>query len=79
MGKVLLPLSFLLPTAGGVVASLAPGPPQAAMAAELNLLEQLETLNKQVGRRRGGREEGREEVREEWWAELGYISGLRDG
>lgn len=48
MGKVLLPLSFLLPTAGGVVASLAPGPPQAAMAAELNLLEQLETLNKQV-------------------------------
>ncbi|GAB5033476.1 Hypothetical protein NocV09_01400100 [Nannochloropsis oceanica] len=48
MGKVLLPLSILLPTAGGVVASLAPGPPQAAMAAELNLLEQLETLNKQV-------------------------------
>ena len=58
MGKVLLPLSFLLPTAGGVLASLAPAPPQAVIAAELNLLEQLETLNKQVRRREGGRKEG---------------------
>ena len=59
MGKVLLPLSFLLPTAGGVLASFTASPPQAAMAAELNLIEQLEALNKQVCTIKEGREGGR--------------------
>jgi hypothetical protein len=50
LAKMFLSLSFLLPTACGISAGMAPPFVPVARAEEVNLLEQLEVLNKQVRR-----------------------------
>src|SRR6056297_456021 len=50
LAKMILSLSFLLPTACGISAGMAPPFVPVARAEEVNLLEQLEALNKQVRR-----------------------------